>query len=49
MLSVEDNELITNTNHGTPMGEVLRHFWLPVALSSELPGGLRAFARQSPR
>jgi phthalate 4,5-dioxygenase oxygenase subunit len=38
MLSVEDNELITNTNRGTPMGEVFRRFWLPVALSSELPG-----------
>src|SRR5581483_2573368 len=38
MLSVEDNELITNTNRGTPMGEVFRRYWLPVALSEELPG-----------
>ena len=38
MLSKEDNELITNTNKGTPMGELFRRFWLPVALSSELPG-----------
>src|SRR6266508_2830226 len=38
LLSVEDNELITNTNRGSPMGEVFRRFWLPVALSSELPG-----------
>jgi len=38
MLSVEDNELITNTNKGTPMGELFRRFWLPVALSQELAG-----------
>jgi phenylpropionate dioxygenase-like ring-hydroxylating dioxygenase large terminal subunit len=38
MLSVEDNELVTNTNPGTPMGELFRRFWLPVALSEELPG-----------
>ncbi len=38
MLSVEDNELVTNTNAGTPMGELFRRFWLPVALSAELPG-----------
>src|SRR5918998_6120570 len=38
MLSKEDNELATNTNRGTPMGELFRRFWLPVALSSELPG-----------
>ena len=38
MLSVEDNELVTNTNPGTPMGDLFRRFWLPVALSEELPG-----------
>ena len=38
MLAKEDNELITNTNPGTPMGELFRRFWLPVALSEELPG-----------
>jgi phthalate 4,5-dioxygenase oxygenase subunit len=38
MLSVEDNELVTNTDPGTPMGELFRRFWLPVALSEELPG-----------
>jgi phthalate 4,5-dioxygenase oxygenase subunit len=37
MLSPEDNDLITNTDAGTPMGELFRRFWLPVALSSELP------------
>jgi phthalate 4,5-dioxygenase oxygenase subunit len=38
MLSKAENELITNTNPGTPMGEYFRRFWLPVALSEELPG-----------
>src|SRR5687768_16941711 len=38
MLSVEDNELVTNTDPGTPMGELFRRYWLPVALSEELPG-----------
>src|ERR671934_1288341 len=38
MLSKEYNELITNTNPGTPMGELFRRFWLPVALAEELGG-----------
>jgi phenylpropionate dioxygenase-like ring-hydroxylating dioxygenase large terminal subunit len=38
MLSKEDNELVTNTDPGTPMGELFRRFWLPIALAEELPG-----------
>jgi phthalate 4,5-dioxygenase oxygenase subunit len=38
LLSKEDNELVTNTDPGTPMGDLFRRFWLPVALSEELPG-----------
>src|SRR3954453_8185007 len=38
MLSKEDNELVTNTDRGSPMGELFRRFWLPVALAEELPG-----------
>ena len=38
MLSKEDNELVTTIDKGTPMGELFRRFWLPVALASELPG-----------
>ena len=37
MLEAATNELLTNTDSGTPMGELFRRFWLPVALSSELP------------
>ena len=38
MLSREDNELLTQTGPGTPMGEFMRRFWTPLALSEELPG-----------
>ncbi len=37
MLSQEDNDLLTRTGPGTPMGELLRRFWLPAMLASELP------------
>ena len=37
MLSREDNERITRTNAGTPMGEAFRRYWIPAALSTELP------------
>ena len=37
MLRAEDNKFLTETGAGTPMGELLRRFWLPVLLSEELP------------
>ena len=37
MLAAVDNELLTRTGAGTPMGEYFRRYWLPVALSRELP------------
>ena len=36
MISREENELLTQTNAGTPCGELLRRYWQPVALSEEL-------------
>ncbi len=33
----EENELLTGTGPGTPMGQVMRRYWVPVSLSSELP------------
>ena len=33
----EENELLTRTGPGTPMGEVMRRYWVPAALSTELP------------
>jgi len=38
MLSQQDNEILTRVGPGTPMGEVLRRYWTPALLSSELPG-----------
>ncbi|MEW2624114.1 Rieske 2Fe-2S domain-containing protein [Streptomyces sp. NPDC048106] len=37
MLSVADNELLTRTGRGTPMGDLFRRFWIPALLSAELP------------
>jgi phenylpropionate dioxygenase-like ring-hydroxylating dioxygenase large terminal subunit len=37
MLSREENELLTRTGPGTPMGNLYRRFWLPALLPEELP------------
>ena len=37
MLRAEDNKFLTESGAGTPMGELLRRFWMPVLLSEELP------------
>ncbi len=37
MLSANDNELLTRTGPGTPMGDVFRRFWVPVLIAGELP------------
>src|SRR6266567_9160573 len=37
MLSKEENELLTHTGPGTPMGEYFRRYWMPVLMASELP------------
>ena len=37
MLSASDNELLTRSGAETPAGRYLRRFWLPVALSREVP------------
>jgi len=37
MLSPEDNEALTRVGPGTLMGDLLRQYWAPALLSSELP------------
>jgi phthalate 4,5-dioxygenase oxygenase subunit len=37
MLSKQDNELMCRTGSGTPMGDAMRRFWMPVAHLSDLP------------
>jgi phenylpropionate dioxygenase-like ring-hydroxylating dioxygenase large terminal subunit len=39
MISKEENNLLTETDAGTPAGELMRCYWQPVALSEELPPG----------
>ena len=41
MLNREDNELLTRTGPGTPMGALIRQYWIPVVTSSELVAGGR--------
>ena len=36
MLTAEENAMLTQTNPGTPMGEVFRRYWTPTLLSREL-------------
>src|SRR5687767_2328315 len=36
MLSKEDNELLTRVGPGTPMGNLMRQYWIPAFVSSEL-------------
>ncbi|MBM2810363.1 MAG: Rieske 2Fe-2S protein [Chloroflexi bacterium] len=37
MLSREENQLITQTDRGTPMGDMMRRYWLPAFLTEEIP------------
>ena len=37
MLSAEENRLITRIGRGTPMGELMRRYWIPALLSDEVP------------
>ena len=37
MLSKEDNELLTQVSPGTPMGHLIRRYWVPALLSEEVP------------
>ena len=37
MLSTEDNELLCRVGPGTPMGNLMRQYWIPAARSDELP------------
>ena len=36
MLSAEKNRLLTQVGPGTPMGELLRRYWMPIGGASEL-------------
>src|SRR5579871_1601223 len=37
MLSKEENALLCQTSAGTPMGDLMRRYWMPALLAEELP------------
>ena len=37
MLTREENERVTRVAPGTPLGALLRRYWLPALLVSEIP------------
>ena len=37
MLSIQDNEILCQVGAGTPMGNLMRQYWMPALPSSELP------------
>jgi len=37
MLTSEENELLTRIGPGTAMGELMRQYWIPALISTELP------------
>jgi len=41
MLRKEQNELVTQTGPGTPLGRLFRSYWTPVLLAEELPEDVR--------
>src|SRR4051812_28027552 len=36
MLTPADNEYLTHANRGTPMGNLLRRYWVPALLAAEV-------------
>ena len=38
MLTVEQNEELTRVGPGTPMGELLRRYWYPIAFEQDFDG-----------
>src|SRR5947209_7698556 len=37
MLTAEENERLTHVGPGTPMGDLMRRYWHPIAATSQLP------------
>jgi phthalate 4,5-dioxygenase oxygenase subunit len=38
-MAKEESDLLTRTGPGTPCGELMRRYWIPAALSEEIPPG----------
>ena len=37
MLTAQENDLLTNVAPGTPMGDLLRQYWIPAVRTDEIP------------
>jgi phthalate 4,5-dioxygenase oxygenase subunit len=37
MLTSEESQLVSRVGPGTPMGDLMRRYWVPALLSRELP------------
>src|SRR5436190_9666886 len=37
MLSIQDNEVLCRVGKGTPMGDLMREYWIPAVRTDELP------------
>ena len=37
MLSTEENKILTQVGPGTPVGDVMRRYWMPALLSTDIP------------
>ena len=49
MLSKQDNEVLCRVGPGTPMGTLMREYWVPVFMSSELDPPIGRHTRTHPR
>jgi 5,5'-dehydrodivanillate O-demethylase len=45
MLSEEENVLLTQVGAGTPMGDLLRRYWMPIAAVAELDDNPTKYVR----
>ena len=46
MLSREENNIVTQVGPGTPLGDMLRRYWIPVCTSAQIAGKVRSVTPQ---
>lgn len=49
MLSTQDNELLTRVGPETPMGELMRRYWVPAAFSHQIENADGPLGASMPR
>ena len=48
MLSQQENETLTRVGRGTPMGELMRRYWIPAAFSHQIAEPATTAGRSAP-